>query len=69
MATSEFKDCETKAFWAASSDLRAAVRECRSDIERLIQVVENHARYGIQPAIKARAAALVFELRPVAKTG
>ena len=67
--TSEFRLLEAKAFWVASSELRKAIRSGGADIEAIEQTVENHARYGVQPAIKARAKELLGERRRSSKAG
>ncbi|MBZ9889461.1 hypothetical protein LB559_16160 [Mesorhizobium sp. BR1-1-3] len=67
--TNEFRLLEAKAFWIASSALRKAIRCGEAGVEALEQVVENHARYGVQPAIKARAKELLSERRRSSKAG
>ncbi|TIL91714.1 MAG: hypothetical protein E5Y65_08750 [Mesorhizobium sp.] len=69
MATFEFRNCEAKAFWVASSNLRKAVREGSDDIDVLAKLLEGHANYGLQPGIRARAEALLWERRRAAKAG
>ncbi|GLQ82613.1 hypothetical protein GCM10007881_61360 [Mesorhizobium huakuii] len=67
--TQEFRLLEAKAFWIASSKLRQAIREGSAGIEALTQTIENHARYGMQPAVKARAKALLGERRLRSQVG
>lgn len=67
--TNEFRSLEVTAFWAASSALRKAIREGGSNIEAFALEIENHARYGVQPAIRARAKALLGERRPQSQVG
>ncbi|RUY28907.1 MULTISPECIES: hypothetical protein [unclassified Mesorhizobium] len=69
MATYEFKVDEAKAFWIASSNLRRAAREGAGDMGVLTRLVEDHARYGVQSAIKARAKELLGERRCSIKAG
>jgi hypothetical protein len=69
MATYEFKVAEAKAFWIASSNLRRAVREGAGDMDVLIRLVEDHAKYGVQAGVKARASALLGERRRSSKAG
>lgn len=63
--TLEFRIAEAKAFWSISSQLRRAMREraTREEIELLAGKAENHAKYGVQPAIRNRAAELVADAR------
>ncbi|MDF3154784.1 hypothetical protein P3C58_22655 [Mesorhizobium sp. XAP10] len=67
--TKEFRSLEVTAFWIASSELRKAIRSGGANVEALTQAVENHARYGVQPAIKARAKELLGERRRSRKAG
>lgn len=69
MATCEFKICEANAFWIASSNLRKAVREGSDGIDVLVNLVEGHAKYGIQPGVRARAESLLWERRRSTKAG
>ncbi|TIP24264.1 MAG: hypothetical protein E5X67_29910 [Mesorhizobium sp.] len=68
MATLEFRLIEANAFWTASSNLRKAIREGAPDVEELTQILETHAKHGVQPAIRMRAEALVSR-RPHTKAG
>ena len=64
MATLEFKICEARHFWLYSAKLRDGMRQRlpSSQLKPLIQQIENHARYGVQPIIRERAIMLLAEL-------